>query len=118
MGNRFGIFGVALCTLLTACGTNSSQSNAEKATLAALKDPSSAQFGEFTKYGDHGSYSCLSVNAKNTFGGYTGVQQATLKKNINEEWQVESIDDVSHEACIQALHDKCLLYNQHTGKTC
>jgi hypothetical protein len=66
-----------------------------------LKDPSSAQFGEFTKYGDHGSYSCLSVNSKNTFGGYTGVQQATLKKNINEKWRVESIEQLGSDSIYQ-----------------
>lgn len=117
MGSKCVFLGATLCILLSACGADSSRSNAEKATLGVLKDPSSAQFGEFTKYGDHKSYSCLSVNAKNEYGGYTGVRQVTLK-SIGEDWGVESVDDVSHEDCIQALHDKCLQYNGRSGKTC
>ena len=46
---------------------------AKQAVTAALKDPDSAQFGEVVAVSADGeAVACGSVNAKNSFGGYTG----------------------------------------------
>jgi hypothetical protein len=54
-----------------------SKADARQAVKAHLKDPSSAQFGEITRYadGDQPRAYCGTVNARNTFGGYGGYQR-------------------------------------------
>lgn len=69
---------------------------ARNAVIAVLKDPDSAKFGQFSFVGTQGA--CLTVNARNSFGGYTGKQQAHLIKEGNG-WRVSSIDNVEHEQC-------------------
>ena len=56
------------------------QENAKKAVIAKLVDPASAQFSDFTErktvpdvYGS--SIMRVNVNAKNSFGGYTGAKE-------------------------------------------
>lgn len=75
----------------------------KQATIASLKDPDSARFNGQMVIVDNKS-ACVEVNAKNTFGGYTGYQQAMLMKIDGIGWQVISIKDVSREVCIKALH--------------
>lgn len=65
-----------------------------------LVDPDSAKFGEVTLVNEN--HACVSVNAKNSMGGYSGEQQAFLKK-ISGLWQVISIDEVTHKSCIEIL---------------
>lgn len=74
-----------------------------KATVrASLKDPDSAKFGKFISVGKNGA--CLAVNARNSLGGYTGNQQAYLKRNAaDEKWTVLDIQDVSPEFCKETL---------------
>lgn len=50
---------------------------ARTVVLAALKDPSSAQFGPASVrlVGDSGTAVCGTVNARNSFGGYAGPQR-------------------------------------------
>ena len=57
-----------------------SLSEIKQAVLVGLKDPDSAKFGKLTKAGDN--YACLDVNAKNTFGGYTGIRAIALKCHL------------------------------------
>lgn len=86
-------FGFLLCFLVSGCVTASSQSPSasskrldpytlskedilavQKGVRAILKDPDSARFGKMVA-GSDGSGAvtvCLMVNAKNSFGGYTG----------------------------------------------
>jgi hypothetical protein len=45
---------------------------ARERVRATLKDPSSAQFGRVWAAGDSQRVACGFVNAKNSFGGYTG----------------------------------------------
>lgn len=75
----------------------------KQATISSLKDPDSARFSGQMVIVDNKS-ACVEVNAKNTFGGYTGYQQAMLFKIDGIGWQVISIKDVSREICMQALH--------------
>lgn len=93
---------VGFSMLLFGCGNVESdaknvESEAEKAVLGRLKDPDSAKFGQFTQVTENGA--CLTVNARNSMGGYTGNQQARLKM-INEKWEVVDIDEESHDRCI------------------
>jgi len=78
--------------------TRLTESEAQKAVLEVLKDPDSAKFGEFSQATD--AAACLAVNARNSFGGYTGTQQAFLAR-IGEQWVVIKIfDKISHESCL------------------
>lgn len=87
-----------LVLMLVACGE---ESEVKKAVLATLIDPDSAKFGEFTLIGKKGA--CLTVNAKNRLGGYTGDSEAYLVK-INDKWIVVRTDqEASHESCVQVL---------------
>jgi hypothetical protein len=72
--------------------------DAQKAVLHRLKDPDSAKFGSFTLIDD--SNACLSVNARNSYGGYTGQQEAWLTK-LGGEWQVLDIkEDKNYATCV------------------
>ncbi|MDP2109280.1 MAG: hypothetical protein Q8J94_00425 [Thiobacillus sp.] len=75
-------FLVISCSLiLTACGGE--EAAAKKAVLADLKDPSSAKFGDFRLLEDGAA--CFEVNARNSFGGYTGASYMALIK-MEGQW--------------------------------
>lgn len=84
--------------LLAACG--GAESDARKAVLENLKDPDSAKFGKFTNINDKAA--CLTVNARNSMGGYTGDQQASLIKQEGK-WIAISIYNQSHDMCITTM---------------
>lgn len=90
----------ALC-LLSACSLN--RNGAENAVRDVLKDPDSAEFGEFY-YNSSTQKGCLIVNAKNSLGGYTGDQMAFVIKT-EEGWVVERIFETSMEGCQRVLAD-------------
>jgi hypothetical protein len=73
---------LACASLLSAC---SGRSGAEDAVRKVLKDPDSAKFGEFYFNRKTGK-ACLTTNAKNAMGGYTGDKEAHLEKT-KEGWQ-------------------------------
>ncbi len=76
---------------------NFSEKEAREIVLTILKDPDSAKFGKFTISGEK---ACLTVNAKNSMGGYTGNQQAYFKK-IQGKWVFSFMVEVSHDICIK-----------------
>jgi len=76
------------------------KANAKKAVLKNLKDPDSAKFGEYTQI--DAKFACLTVNARNSYGGYTGDRQAFLGK-LGKDWFVLDIHEVSHGRCITIL---------------
>jgi hypothetical protein len=84
--------------LLASC--SGAESDAKKSVLAVLKDPDSAKFGQFTNI--HDKAACLTVNAKNSMGGYTGDKQASLMK-FSEKWKLLDIDKLSHEQCVKIM---------------
>ncbi|PTL36048.1 hypothetical protein CLG94_06500 [Candidatus Methylomirabilis limnetica] len=88
---------VVIVSLLTACGGGEFEAEAKKAVLGRLKDPGSAKFGKFTQINEKSA--CFTVNARNSMGGYTGDQQALLRK-LENAWVVISIDNWSHDLCI------------------
>lgn len=94
-------FTAAIGVLLVFAGSPhsfGSEAEAKKAVLEVLKDPYSAKFGEFTQVG--AMFACLTVNAKNIYGGYTGNQQAYLRKNEDGKWESLNIFETSHDACV------------------
>ena len=87
---------VALTSVvLSAC--SGEKSSAQKAVVSNLKDPDSAKFGEFTRFGE--DLACLGINAKNSLGGYTGEQQAMIIKKAGE-WHVIAVQKITHQECI------------------
>lgn len=85
---------LAALAMLGGCGEEKA---AQQAVLEVLKDPDSAKFGEFY-YNSDTKKACLSVNAKNSMGGYTGEKQVLL---VNGEmgWQYVYENDLSPESC-------------------
>ncbi len=84
--------------LFSACG--GAETEARKAVLNMLKDPDSAKFGKFTNVNEKSA--CLTVNARNSMGGYTGDQQAYLI--IDEgKWIAIDISSQTHDACIKVM---------------
>lgn len=91
---------------------------AKKAVLQRLKDPDSAKFGNFTLIDDERA--CLTVNAKNTYGGYTGDKEAWLNK-IGGEWNVFFPEDniARYLSCVEIQNKQSVnaLKRQGAGKT-
>lgn len=100
-------------TQAKAAALKQEEDDAKKAVLAALKDPDSAKFGKFSLAGEfQGSQAaCLTVNAKNSYGGYTGDSEAILAK-MEGKWVVMQLGskgiarELSHEECIRMLASK------------
>ncbi len=69
-----------------------------------IKVPESAKFGKFSIAGPN--FACLTINAKNGYGGYSGDQQAVLAKS-GQRWIYARMADpsVSHESCLE-IHEK------------
>lgn len=91
------LFAVGFSVLLSAC--SGAESDTKKAVLGSLKDPDSAKFGKFTQIDERTG--CLTVNARNSMGGYTGDQQAALIK-VGDEWEFV-MSNVSHNDCIETI---------------
>lgn len=89
----------AALALLGGCSDNGAVTDAVK---AGLKDPDSAEFGAIDiREGPGGKWACVTVNARNSFGGYTGDQQVKLKHTAGEGWQwVGEPAEISHASCV------------------
>lgn len=88
---------------LSGCGFGqfAEEGKIQEAVRVSLKDPDSAKFGKLTQVNK--SRACLTVNAKNALGGYTGDQVAYLAKSENK-WVVLQIEgDLGHEECIDIM---------------
>lgn len=90
------------CFALTACDRN--RSGAEEAVRNVLKDPDSARFGEFY-FNPKNGRGCLTVNAKNSMGGYTGDQQAYVEKT-EAGWESVGIADIPVDSCRRVHADR------------
>lgn len=90
------IFPLSIIVLLASCG--GAESDAKKAVLDGLKDPGSAKFGKYLQVDE--THACLTVNAKNSMGGYTGDQQAFLKK-VDGKWEFLLSEEVSQKRCAE-----------------
>lgn len=91
---------------------------AKEAVLQRLKDPDSAKFGNFTLIDDERA--CLTVNAKNAYGGYTGDKEAWLNK-IGGEWNVFFPEDniARYLSCVEIQIKRSVnaLKRQGAGQT-
>jgi hypothetical protein len=92
---------LAACTL---AGCGGMKNGAEAAVRESLKDPDSAQFGQFY-FNEKTQKGCMEVNAKNSFGGY-GEEQEAFLIHTSEGWTVDDIAHVAHDGCVQNFADK------------
>lgn len=90
----------AALALLAGCSDTGAVTDAVR---SGLKDPASAEFGAIDiREGPGGKWACVTVNARNAFGGYTGDQQVKLTYVNGQGWQwVGEPAEISHESCIQ-----------------
>jgi hypothetical protein len=87
--------------LITLSGClNNEESAVKKAVLTGLKDPESAKFGQFKLIDDNRA--CITVNAKNAYGGYVGDQQALVLKKSGS-WILLTTEDISQEKCAEVI---------------
>jgi len=93
---------LALMAPLSAC--DRTKADAEAAVRDSLKDPDSAKFGDFY-YNQKTEKGCLTVNAKNSMGGYIGDQEAYVRKSKGS-WSVGSIAEGSKESCQKYFADE------------
>jgi hypothetical protein len=92
---------------LSGCGERRA---AEQAVRETLKDPDSAKFGEFY-YNKSNRAACLTVNAKNSMGGYTGDKQVLLSKG-ERGWEYLSEMDESPADCRKYFADETRSFNE------
>ena len=83
--------------LLQGCG--GAESDAKLAVRDKLRDSDSAKFGQFSEVNER--LACLTVNSKNGVGGYTGDQQALLRK-VDGKWTFYSVVNATHESCVRS----------------
>lgn len=91
---------LAIPLALAAC---SGRSGAERAVREALKDPDSAKFGEFYFNGKTGK-ACLTTNAKNSMGGYTGDSQSHVVKD-KDGWHYDGDQEETPADCRESYAD-------------
>jgi hypothetical protein len=95
--NKFTL--ISMLIFLSGC-LNNEESAVKKAVLNGLKDPESAKFGKFKLIDDERA--CITVNAKNAFGGYTGDQQAFVMKKSGS-WFFLTTGDISQDKCAEII---------------
>lgn len=102
---------IIIIASLTSCSDNS---EIKKAVASHLKDPDSARFGEISTVkmqekdieGKNIEIACVTVNAKNSFGGYGGDHQALVVKTIHG-WETDGEPSkVSHKDCVERLTNR------------
>ncbi len=70
---------------------------------ASLRDPISATYGAAHMYKNG---VCVTVNAKNGFGGYVGEREAYLVRDSDEsQWKIVGLAPVSHMDCLKMLYE-------------
>ncbi len=87
---------IAFVVLIFLGGCGGDAGEIKKVTLQNLKDPESAKFGEVKIINNR--LACLTVNAKNSMGGFSGNQQAFLRKE-GGKWEFYFIEDFSQDMC-------------------
>lgn len=94
----------ALClAALSSCSPfDRNRNEAEAIVRAQLMDPESARFGSFY-FNERTRKACLTVNAKNSMGGYTGDQQAYV--DLGNKGQPAFFNDMSVAICREAFAD-------------
>jgi hypothetical protein len=98
---------VSVLVMITMRPPADSQYDAKEAVRARLKDPSSAQFGDITKYmdGDKPRAYCGTVNARTGFGGYGGFQRFIRLPNTDMVYMEEEAAGVFQGFWTRYCHD-------------
>jgi hypothetical protein len=108
---------ITIATLISGCGDPAAEraaadakkaaveaerslSEIKQAVLASLKDPESAKFGQFTQVGDN--QACIEVNARNSYGGYSGTTPFLVRK-IDGEWNIHPLLKLSYKTCLAMM---------------
>ncbi len=92
---RKNLFIVSSVALILGCGGD--EGEIKKITIQNLKDPDSAKFGDVQIIENR--LACLTVNAKNSMGGFTGNQLAFLRKE-GGKWEFYFIEDFPKDMCL------------------
>jgi len=87
---------------LTLSGCENDKNEVIKVVDNLLIDPDSAKYKDFISNKDN-TLSCITVNAKNRLGGYTGYTIVELKK-FDKKWEVITMDG-SLEKCTKRHFD-------------
>lgn len=100
--SNFRIFVFCVSTCLTGCTDSTAIHDGVK---QSLKDPDSAKFGEITETtGPMGKYACVTVNARNSFGGYTGDFQMAMIWDKEYGWvMLNELDKQTHSECVTLM---------------
>lgn len=110
MGNRYVRILIVFSVLTVAgCGE---KSKVIEETRRHLKDPDSAKFGdveivslnEKDGRGNLMKGACVTVNSKNSYGGYVGDKEAMLIVR-GEEIDFSGIHNITHDVCIQMMKE-------------
>lgn len=80
---------LAIAASITGCDSYQFDNSIKKAVRAELKDPDSAKFKDELVVRTR---ACISVNAKNSYGGYTGATIAHLQNLGSDNWYVETLN--------------------------
>ena len=96
-----GVVSLALLVSLAAC--NSNERTAKEYVRQSAKDPDSVKFGDFY-FNSELNRACITVNAKNSMGGYTGNQQVALLKD-EQGWGWISTNEETQETCRKTWAD-------------
>ncbi len=88
---------VAIAAKKAEAEAKSDEGQVKQAVRNSLKDPDSAKFGSFVLIGEDGA--CITVNARNSFGGYVGDRHAYLVKTPFNDWHLYGITDRGLETC-------------------
>jgi hypothetical protein len=83
------ILAITVGITIAGCDNPAFDSPIKKAVRAKLKDPDSAKFKDEVVVQTR---ACISVNAKNSYGGFTGATIAHLKNLGLDNWYVETFD--------------------------
>ena len=95
---------LALACILSLSACDRARHNAEAVVRENLKDPDSAKFGEFY-FNEKTGKGCLTVNARNSMGGYTGDQQAYVRRT-DKGWETYEIAEISADSCRDIFADQ------------
>jgi hypothetical protein len=79
----------AITVSIAGCDNSAFDNSIKKAVREKLKDPDSAKFKEELVIRTR---ACISVNAKNSYGGYSGETIAHLKNYGTDNWSVETLE--------------------------
>lgn len=96
------VVSIVALLLLSGCSDTGA---VKDAITEGLKDPTSAEFGEISIVdGVGGKFACATVNARNSFGGYTGDQQIMLQHHDAEGWTwAGEGTEQPHKSCVDFI---------------